>query len=78
MLTVGFKREHINHALDGFGLLVPESERRTILGVLFPSSIFKGRAPQGEVLLTVFFGVEINPDFRQQTGRDKGCLARAR
>ena len=63
VLTLGFKREHINHALDGFGLLVPESERRSILGVLFPSSIFKGRAPQGEVLLTVFIGGERNPKY---------------
>ena len=63
VLTVGFKREHIKHPLDGFGLLVPESEKRNILGVLFPSSIFKGRAPKGEVLLTVFFGGERNPDY---------------
>ena len=75
VLTLGFKREHINHPLDGFGLLVPESEKRTILGVLFPSSIFKGRAPKGEVLLTVFIGGERNPEYA--TANTEKALATA-
>ena len=42
--------------LNAFGGLVPSKENRKILGVLFPSSIFKGRAPEGGALLSIFLG----------------------
>ena len=56
VLSLAYKREDVAHPLDGFGALVPECEGRNILGILFPSSIFPGRAPEGEVLLTIFIG----------------------
>ncbi len=56
VVYLGYPRERIAHPLDGFGLLVPSRERRKILGVLFSSSLFPGRAPEGHVLLTVFAG----------------------
>ena len=55
-IFLGYKREQVAHALDGFGLLVPELERRSILGVLFSSTLFEGRAPAGHVALTVLVG----------------------
>lgn len=55
-VTLGFKREELGHPLDGFGMLVPKLEGRKILGVLFSSSLFPGRAPAGYVTLTVFVG----------------------
>lgn len=58
VLSLAFKRSEISHPLDGFGALVPECEGRNILGVLFPSSLFAGRAPEDEVLLTAFVGGE--------------------
>ena len=62
VLGLGFRREDVSHKLDGFGALVPDVERRNVLGVLFPSSIFPGRAPAGHVLLTAFVGGVRNPD----------------
>ncbi len=53
---LGFRREDIGHPLDGFGLLVPEVERGHILGTLFSSSMFEGRAPDGHAALTTFVG----------------------
>ena len=55
-LFLGYRREQVAHALDGFGLLVPEKENRCILGVLFSSSLFPGRAPANHVALTVMIG----------------------
>lgn len=52
----GYDRSAVEHALDGFGFLVPGEERRRILGCLFPSSVLPGRAPAGKVLLTSFIG----------------------
>jgi oxygen-dependent protoporphyrinogen oxidase len=62
VLSLGFKRADVAHPIDGFGALVPKCEGRKILGVLFPSSIFAQRAPEGEVLLTVFVGGERQPE----------------
>ena len=62
VLSLGFRRADIRHPLDGFGALVPECEQRRILGVLFPSSVFPGRAPEGHALLTVFVGGTRQPD----------------
>ncbi len=42
--------------LNAFGGLIPSKEKRNILGVLFPSSIFEGRTPEGGALLSVFMG----------------------
>lgn len=42
--------------LDAFGGLVPAKEKRKILGILFPSAIFKDRAPLEGALLSVFLG----------------------
>ncbi len=53
---LGYRREQIAHPLDGFGGLVPAIEKRDVLGVLFSSTLFPGRAPEGHVGLTVFVG----------------------
>jgi protoporphyrinogen/coproporphyrinogen III oxidase len=62
VLALGYQREDVAHSLDGFGFLAPEVERRHVLGVLFSSSLFAGRAPDGHVLLTAFVGGVRNPD----------------
>ena len=63
VLALGFAREQVAHPLDGFGFLTPEVERRRVLGVIFSSTLFPGRAPAGHVLLTAFAGGSRDPDF---------------
>lgn len=58
----GFRRDRVEHRLDGFGVLVPASERRSVLGVIFSSSLFPGRAPEGHVALTAFVGGALQPE----------------
>jgi oxygen-dependent protoporphyrinogen oxidase len=53
---LGFRREDVPHPLDGFGLVIPASERRQIDGVTFTSSKWNYRAPTDHVLLRIFFG----------------------
>lgn len=62
IIHLGYKKEKIHHPLDGFGLLVPEVENYEILGTLFSSSLFPGRAPVDHALLTTFVGGSRNPD----------------
>jgi len=42
--------------IHAFGGLVPSSEKKDILGILFPSALFEGRAPEKGALLSVFMG----------------------
>ncbi|MBI5187885.1 MAG: protoporphyrinogen oxidase [Nitrospirae bacterium] len=56
VICLGFKKEKIQKSLDGFGFLVPNRERRKILGTLWDSSIFPNRAPEGYVLLRSMVG----------------------
>lgn len=56
VVALGFRRQDVRHPLDGFGMLVPAVEGSQILGTLFSSSLFPGRAPDGHVLLTTFVG----------------------
>ena len=56
-----YRRVDIGHSLAGFGFLVPKKEQRQILGSLFSSSMFEGRAPAETVLLTSFVGGLRNP-----------------
>jgi oxygen-dependent protoporphyrinogen oxidase len=70
-LSLGFRAGDIRHPIDGFGMLVPRRENRNLLGVLFPSAIFPGRAPEGHHLLTCFIGGARQPEL---TGRDDDRL----
>ncbi len=61
-LFLGFRRDQVAHPLDGFGVLAPAIERRSVLGILFSSSLFPGRAPDGHVALTVMVGGTRRPE----------------
>jgi oxygen-dependent protoporphyrinogen oxidase len=60
-----YPRSAITHALDGFGFLVPQRERRQILGAIFSSTLFGERAPPEIALLTTFIGGMRQPDLAQ-------------
>ncbi len=61
VVAMGFEKRGLGNELDGFGFIVPRSERRKILGVLFDSSIFPNRAPKGKVLLRAMLGGSRQP-----------------
>ena len=60
-ITLAYKKQDIPLPINGFGLLVPEIEKKNILGVLYLSSMFDNRAPKDETLLTVFIGGSRQP-----------------
>lgn len=61
-LTLGFRRSQVADPLDGFGVLVPPREGMALLGVLFNSSVYPGRAPDDAVALTCFLGGSRHPE----------------
>ena len=56
VVALAYRLEDIGGAPDGFGFLVPRSEGTRILGCLWDSSIFPGRAPADMALMRVMIG----------------------
>jgi oxygen-dependent protoporphyrinogen oxidase len=62
VVSLGYRRVDVGHSLDGFGFLVPRSSGLRVLGTVWNSSLFPGRAPEGFVLLTSFVGGATDPE----------------
>lgn len=60
-LSLAFRRDEIDHPYEGFGIVIPRSEARAINAITWTSTKFDCRAPQGAVLLRVFFGGSRTP-----------------
>ena len=56
VVSLGYRQEDVGHSLNGFGFLVPRSAGLRVLGCVWNSSLFPGRAPEGRALLTGFVG----------------------
>ncbi|HEX2908254.1 MAG TPA: protoporphyrinogen oxidase [Phototrophicaceae bacterium] len=61
-ISLAFRAADIQRPLHGFGLVIPKSERRPINAVTISSTKFDHRAPEGYVLLRVFFGGSRSPE----------------
>ncbi len=59
---LGYQTEQVGYKLDGFGFLVPEKEKRKILGTIWSSTIFNGRSPEGHEGFTTFVGGSRQPE----------------
>lgn len=62
VVHVGAARASLPGLRPGFGFLVPRNEGLRVLGAIFSSELFEGRAPRGHALLTVFCGGRLDPD----------------
>jgi oxygen-dependent protoporphyrinogen oxidase len=62
VVSLGYRKQDVGHSLNGFGFLVPRSAGLRVLGSVWNSSLFPGRAPQGHALLTSFVGGATDPD----------------
>jgi oxygen-dependent protoporphyrinogen oxidase len=61
VVALGYSLEGLGHTLDGFGFLVPRGEGLRILGALWDSSVYPGRAPEGHGLIRVMLGGAHDP-----------------
>ncbi len=55
-VVLGFRREAVAHPSCGFGMLIPKIEGFKILGTIFSSALFPGRAPADHITLTSYIG----------------------
>jgi oxygen-dependent protoporphyrinogen oxidase len=56
VLHLGFRQETVGLNPHGFGFLSTPSEAPDVLGCIWSSSLFGGRAPEGHHLLTAYMG----------------------
>jgi protoporphyrinogen/coproporphyrinogen III oxidase len=62
VVAAGYYQQQVGEPMNGFGYLVPRSEKLHTLGTVWNSSLFPGRAPRGAVTLTSFTGGATNPE----------------
>ena len=55
-VCLAYRKTDVPHSLDGFGFLVPRGEGVRLLGCIWSSTLFRGRAPHDAALLTIFVG----------------------
>src|SRR5206468_521511 len=57
-LNVAFRETDVKKSLDGVGFVVPQKEKRLVLGCTFVHNKFEGRVPKGFLLIRAFLGGE--------------------
>ena len=62
IVNVAYRREQIQHHLNGFGFVVPAIEGRRLLATSFLNVKFPQRAPEGTALLRAFVGGASQPE----------------
>ncbi|WP_435009637.1 protoporphyrinogen oxidase [Tundrisphaera lichenicola] len=74
IVTVGYRREKVRHPLNGFGVVVPAIEGRSILAASFLSVKFPRRAPDGTVLIRTFVGGATQPELFERDDEEIKAL----
>lgn len=62
VVCTAYNRADVGHKLNGFGFLIPRTQGKRILGCIWTSSLFPGRAPAGKVLLRTMIGGATDPE----------------
>ena len=62
VVHLGFEQTAVSHPLDSSGFLVPRQAGMNINGNLWMSSVFAGRAPEKQLLLSSYLGGARNPE----------------
>ena len=71
-----YKRDAFDRLPRGFGYLTPRGENRPVLGVVFDSQIFSGRADEHRELFRVMIGGTGYPEAIRRTEAELTALAR--
>ena len=75
-ISLAYKRDEIAHPLNGFGVVIPRSENRSINAITWTSTKFDQRAPDGYALLRVFFGGSRSPQMMERSDEEIEQIAR--
>lgn len=70
VVFLGYRRDRVDHPLDGVGYLTAEDEGRALNGAQFSSTMFPGRAPEGCVSVSGYIGGARNPELAGRTAEE--------
>lgn len=76
LAAFAYRASDIPRALDGYGYLVTRPENLATLGVVWESSLFPGRAPEGSALLRVVLGGARRPEIAALEPGEIAAIAR--
>lgn len=76
VVALGYDLADVPRSLDGYGYLVTRAEQMATLGVVWESSLFPGRAPDGAALLRVMLGGSRRPAIVRGPDDEKAGTAR--
>jgi oxygen-dependent protoporphyrinogen oxidase len=75
VVSLGFRKDQFGRRLGGFGFVVPQTERRSILAGSFSSIKYPGRAPEGMELVRVFIGGASHPELVESSDAELVAIA---
>ncbi|HYJ32837.1 MAG TPA: protoporphyrinogen oxidase [Candidatus Binatia bacterium] len=75
VVGLAFRNDRFRTPPDGYGYLVVPGEDLPILGALFESNLFPGRAPEGQTMVRVIMGGADRPDLLTRSDADLAGLA---
>ncbi len=75
-VSLGYKTTELTHPLDGFGFVVPRSEKRKIIACSWTSTKFNNRTANGYALVRAFIGGAHAEHLAEQDDRALADMAR--
>lgn len=76
LLHLAYNKEEIGQSCEGFGFLIPPKEKKALLGAIWNSALFKGKAKTGDMLFTLFVGGARKPDIHPDQSTEHILQAR--
>ncbi len=76
VVGLNYQCASINTPPQGFGYLIPSSEKKEVLGVLFSSNIFPNRSPETRFLFRIMLGGSRNPNILKKSEGELIALAK--
>lgn len=77
IVVLTYRESQLSKPPEGFGIVVPDVERRPILAASFTSVKFTNRAPAGWILVRVFFGGAAHPELVDASDEELLKMAQA-
>jgi oxygen-dependent protoporphyrinogen oxidase len=74
VVAAAYHARQIGHSTDGFGFLVPRSEKLHTLGTVWNSSLFPGRGRDGMVVMTSFAGGSTEPEIVEKSAEEIAAI----
>lgn len=75
VVAAAYYAKQLAQPLDGFGFLIPRSEKFRTLGTIWNSSLFPGRAPEGSLVITSFLGGATDADIVTKSESEIAAIA---